>query len=379
VLPRYLAAPFLLPAAQTDVISSARSQGQLIADFLAGSWRGAQAPLDLSSANLELITALLYNSGGTGLAWWRIHESDLTTSPGGELLHQGYRVQALQTPINEERIVRVFRLLRAAAIEPILVKGWAAAQFYPHRTLRTYGDIDLLVRAEQYSRAREVLNREGAETWWVDLHRGLIELSDRSVEGLFERSQTLALNDVQIRVLSHEDHLALLAIHLFKHGAWRPSWLCDIGAMVEALPDDFDESICFGLNKHRAKWIGSGIALAHKLLGADIERTNLNAQLQDLPEWLVRAVLEQWGNLSQPDHLPVTPRPLFAYSVRSPRTLLKGIRERWPDPIVATFNLHGQPNNFPRLPYQLGAFAAGAGRYLIDHLGAAAHAEALRS
>ncbi len=358
--------------------STSRPQGQLVADFLAGSWRATQAPLDMSPSDLERVTTLLYNSGGTGLAWWRIHESDLKTTPCGELLHQGYRLQALQTPINEERIVRAFRLLRGAAIEPILVKGWAAAQFYPHRTLRPYGDIDLVVRPAEYSTAREVLKRDEAGTWWVDLHKGLSELNDRSVDGLFERSHTVTLNDLEIRVLAHEDHLALLAMHLFKHGAWRPSWLCDIAGMVEALPAGFDGNICFGSNKRRAAWIASAIALAHELLGANVERIPLSRQVKDLPEWLVRAVLEQWGSLFQADHLPVQPRPLMAYALRSPRTLIKEIRERWPGPIVATFNLRGQLNNFPRLPYQLGAFAAGAGRYLIDHLGAASQSRALR-
>lgn len=327
----------------------------------------------MSLGDLERVTTLLYNSGGTGLAWWRIHESELKTTPCGELLHQGYRLQALQTPINEERIVRAFRLLRGAAIEPILVKGWAAAQVYPHRTLRPYGDIDLVVRPAEYSTAREVLNQDEAGTWWVDLHQGLTELDDRSVDGLFERSQTVTLNDLEIRVLSHEDHLALLAIHLFKHGAWRPSWLCDIAAMVEALPAGFDGNICFGSNKgqgkHRAAWIASAIALAHKLLGANIERIPSSRRVKNLPEWLVRAVLEQWGNLFQPDHLPVQPRPVFASALRSPRMMWREIWERWPDPIVATFNLRGQLNNFPRLPYQVGAFAVGAGRYLGDHLG----------
>jgi len=351
--------------------SNSRPQGQLVADFLAGSWRDVQAPLEMSLGDLERVTTLLYNSGGTGLAWWRIHETDLKTTPCGELLHQGYRLQALQTPINEERIVRAFQLLRDAAVEPILIKGWAAAQFYPHRTLRPYGDIDLVVRPADYSTAVKVLRQDEAATWWIDLHKGLPELDDRSVDELFERSHTLSLNDVEVRVLSHEDHLALLAIHLLKHGAWRPTWLCDIGAMVELIPAGFDQDICFGSNENRAAWIASAIAMAHQLMGANIERIELPKQVKALPDWLVRAVLEQWGNLFQADHLPVQPRPPLSYALRNPRTLMKEIRERWPDPIVATFNLGGQFNNFPRFPYQLGCFARGAGRYLLDHFGRA--------
>jgi Uncharacterised nucleotidyltransferase len=353
--------------------STSRPQGQLVADFLAGSWRAKQGPLDISPSDLERVTTLLYNSGGTGLGWWRIHESDLKTSPCGELLHQGYRLQALQTPINEQRIVRAYKLLRAAAIEPILVKGWSAARFYPHRTLRPYGDIDLVVRPAEYSTAREVLKRDDAGTWWVDLHKGLPVLDDRSIDGLFERSQLVTLKDIRIRVLSDEDHLALLAIHLFKHSAWRPSWLCDIAAMVEALPAGFDADICFGANKgqgtQRAAWIASAIALTHKLLGANVDKIPQDRQATDLPEWLVDSVLKQWGNLFQVDHPPVQPRPLISYSFQNPKRLFREILARWPDPIVATYNLRGRPNNFPRLPYQIGAFATSAGRYLIDHLG----------
>lgn len=346
-----------------------RLQGQLVADFLAGCWRAKQAPVDNSPSDLERLTTLLYNSGSTGLAWWRIHESDLKTSPCGELLHQGYRLQALQSPINEERIVTAFRLLRDAGVEPILIKGWSAARFYPHRTLRPYGDIDLVVRPREYAAAREVLKRDEAGTWWVDLHKRLLEMDDRSPDELFERSQMVTLKDLPIRILSDEDQLALLALHLFKHGAWRPTWLCDIAAMVEALPVGFDGNICFGSNKRRATWIASAIALAHELLGADLDKVPSRGEGKSLPEWLIESVLKQWGNLFRSDHLPVEPRPFLADSFRNPRTLLKEIRERWPDPIVATFNLRGQINNLPRLPYQLGAFAAGAGRYLIDHLG----------
>ena len=347
--------------------STARLRGQLIADFLAGSWRENQKAPDISLSDLEQVAGLLYNSGGTGLAWWRIHESDLRASSCGELLHQGYRLQALQTPINEDRIVRAFRLLRGAGVEPILVKGWAAARLYPHRTLRSYGDVDLLVGRTHFAGARELLDRDKSATWWVDLHNGLTELDDRSTDELFKRSQVVILGDEEIRVLSDEDHLALLSIHLFKHGAWRPSWLCDIGALSESATAAFDWQTCLGSDKHHSAWIAAAIVLARQLLGANLDHTPVGFKQKQLPEWLVDTVLKQWGNLFQADHLPVRPQRLMAHSLKSPGTILKNICARWPDPIVATFNLRGGPNNFPRLPYQLGAFASQAGRYLIDH------------
>jgi Uncharacterised nucleotidyltransferase len=349
--------------------TASRARGQLVADFLAGSWRPAQTPLDLTAAQFETVVELLYHSGGVGLAWWRIQASDLTSSKAGELIHQAYRLQALQSAVQEERTIQAFRLLRDAGIEPILMKGWAVARHYPQPMLRAYGDIDLLVRPEEYRAARQALGSTELSTWWVDLHRDLSELEERPVEELFERSRAQELHQSAVRVLGPEDSLALLAIHLWKHGAWRPSWLCDISVVVEALPADFDWKICFGSHRRRSAWIGAAIFLAHKLLGTNIERVPLGALVKDVPDWLVDAVLTQWGSLIHRDQLPVQPRPLFASSLSSPRRMIKEIIERWPDPVTATFNLNGRMSNLPRFPYQLGAFALTAGRYFVDNLG----------
>ena len=343
--------------------SFSHSRGQLVANFLAGSWRDKQPALDICVSDLELVTRLLYDSGGAGLAWWRFGESYLKTSACGELLHQGYYMQALQSAINEDRIVTACGLLGAAGIEPILIKGWSIARLYPHPTLRAYGDVDLLVRPSEYRAALEALNP--ADAWWVDLHSELSELEDRPIRELFECSRAVDLQGCKVRVLGPEDNLALLAIHFFKHGAWRPSWLCDIALMIESLPPRFDWNLCFGSNQRQASWIASSIVLAHRLLGAQIDAVPLSARARDIPDWLLDATLKQWGNLHSRDHLPVQPRPPFARSLRSPRNLLKEVRERWPDPITATFNLNGRVVAFPRFPYQIGAFALQAGQYLL--------------
>jgi hypothetical protein len=349
--------------------STSQSRGQLVADFLAGSWRAEQAPVTVSPADLSLLTSWLYNSGSAGLAWWRIHESGLRTEASGELLHQGYRLQALQSAIQEGRIGVAFGLLRDAGIEPILMKGWAAARHYPQRTLRTYGDIDLVVRPADYAAAREVLKQSETPTWWIDLHKGLVELDDVSVDELFERSRIENYQDVQVRILSDEDHLALLAIHFFKHSAWRPSSLCDVAVIVESLPDRFDWNLCMGAGKARREWIASALALSHQLLAANIDVVPPALRLPRLPSWLLDTVLKQWGNLLPEDNsLPGQPRPVFVNSLRNPSTLIREIRERWPDPIIATFNLGGRPNNWPRFPYQLGAFVVRAGQFLFDHM-----------
>src|SRR4029077_10391846 len=103
-------------------------------------------------------------------------ETELKATSSAQVLHQAYRLQTLQSAIHEEKIKTVFRLLRESSIDPILVKGWAAANLYPDRALRPYGDIDLCVRPSDYKTAANLLTGPEATGCWVDLHRGFSEI-----------------------------------------------------------------------------------------------------------------------------------------------------------------------------------------------------------
>ena len=342
-----------------------KHRGDLVSVVLGGAWRRPPATsLSLSKSQLDEVTPLLYGSGAAALGWWRVRDTELGKTSSAEVLHQAYRLLVLQSAIHEEHIKTVFRLLRGHSIEAILVKGWVAAGLYPERALRPYGDIDLCVKTSDWKTASEVLASPEAAGCWTDLHEGFSELNDRTIDQLFERSRLLDLEDVQVRVLSPEDHLALLAIHLLKHGAWRPLWLCDIGAAIESLPSDFDWDICLGHNKRRAGWIACAIGLAHRLLGARIQDLPTAIRNQKLPDWLVHNVLKQWENPFATNQPPMShPLPIME-SLRHPNGIWKAIRARWPNPIIATISVNGKLNGAPRFPYQLGNCVSRLGRFL---------------
>jgi len=343
----------------------AQSRGALVSEILLGSWRASQSPgLDLSEVQLDEVTPLLYGSGAAALGWWRVRYTALHRTPSATVLHQAYRLQSLQAAIHQEKIKKIFRLCRGAGIEPILIKGWAAAGLYPERGLRPYGDIDLVVRPEKYQRAMTVIASPEAQDCWVDLHENISELADRSLGELFDRSQTVRLEEDAIRVLSPEDHLALLAVHLLKHGAWRPLWLCDIGAAVESLPDQFDWELCLGRDRRRAGWITSAIGLAHKLLGARVASPIIADRATRLPAWLPAAVLRQWQQPFATKQSPTKHPVPIASQLRQPSGLWQGLRQRWPDPILATVSVHGQLNGLPRFPYQIANFVLRFGQFL---------------
>jgi hypothetical protein len=341
------------------------SRGRLVSAILAGSWRQSnQPPLGISQAQFDEVAPLLYGCGGAALGWWRIRETSFRETPSGELLRQAFRLQTLFAKIHQSKTAKIVRLLRAAGIESIVIKGWSAARHYPQTGLRPSGDIDVLVRPRDYPAALQVVESNEASDCWVDLHASIFELADRRDEDLFFRSKLIACGDDEVRVLAAEDELALLAVHWLKHGAWRPLSLCDIGLLLESMSDDFDWDLCLGRNKRRINWILSAAGLAHELVDAQISNEEIAARSGKMPDWLVPAVLKQWDTpfaINQPpmNHLA----PMSSY-LRHPRNVFRDLARRWPDPILGTISVNGQFNGLPRFPYQVGNIALRAVKFL---------------
>jgi hypothetical protein len=294
-----------------------KTPGVVIAKVLSGAWREYAAAPHLSKAELSLVAPLIYQSGDAGLAWWRIRTSSLARSPMGRLLHDAYRHLRLAARAHEREIKEVISFLREEGIEPVLVKGWAIARRYPDFGLRPYGDIDLCVRPDQFNKAERMLTRlAGGKGHFVDLHDGfskldLVQVKFRSRRGqtlwdeLFERSRLVDCGAEKVRVLSDEDHLRVLCLHLLRSGAWRLLWLCDVALAVESGGPDFDWGICLGSDLLKADWIACIIGVAHHLLKADLAKTPLAERATNLPRWLIPAVLRQWDRCRNPDSVGI--------------------------------------------------------------------------
>ena len=301
---------------------------------------------------LDAVTPLLCDSGAAGLGWWRIRDTALAQTSSGELLHQAFRFLALQARIQETKIQKVVRALRAAGVEPILMKGWSVARLYPQLALRPYSDIDLLVRPEEHLGAARIAAADELRDCFIDFHPGVFELADRSPDDLLTRSQLVPCGEEEVRVLSNEDHFALLAIHLLKHGAWRPLWLCDLGFLLESMSSEFDWDMCLGKNSRRSNWILSAIGLAHTLLDAAINDEGISGRA-NAPAWLVENVLKNWEAPFAGAHAPYLHRAPIKSYLRRPRGIVSGLIRRWPDPILATISAKGTFGRRRRLRYQI--------------------------
>ena len=341
-------------------------KGSLVAELLSGAWRRSAFPeLQFSEPDLDEVTPLLYDSGTAALAWRRISKTPLGESRSGEVLHQAYRLISLQSEVHEQKIEKLFRLLHEAGVDAMLAKGWATAGLYSERALRPYGDIDICVRSEHLKATEAVINAPEAKDCWVDLHKHFEEIDERTIDELFARSRTVSLGGEQIRILGPEDQLALSCIHLLKHGAWRPLWLCDVGVAIESLSPTFDWELCLGRNRTRAHWIVSAIGLANRLLRAHTEHLPATTKAE-LPQWLIENVVKQWASPFAIDQPPMSHPIPMAKLLRHPSGLLHGLRQRWPNPIIATVSVNGEFNNLPRLPYQMANCFSRIGRLLVN-------------
>jgi hypothetical protein len=339
--------------------------GKLVATVLSGAWRRSPPPLELSADQLNEVAPLLLKSGAGALGWWRIRHSDLRELPVALELRDAYRLHSLHSAMHQSEICRVILLLRASDIEPVLVKGWAVARFYPEMGLRPYGDIDLCFRREQFRAAEQLLERPPGKKLTVDLHDGFAKLDDANPDDLLARSILITIGDLEVRTLGLEDQLRILCTHLLRHSVWRPLWLCDIAAALESLPANFDWECFLGRDPVQADWLACAIGLAHQLLGVDVAQMPVAARATSLPSWLVPHVLKNWSRPFPELYPPLAyTRPLATY-LRDPRGLIRTLRMRWPDPIEATVRLHGPLDESARLPYQLRNLLSRFGKFFL--------------
>jgi hypothetical protein len=309
---------------------------------------------------LDELAPVLHRLGAAALAWARLKDTSYARHPAAASLQEAYRLGTLAAALRRRQIAHVFEVFRAHGVEPILLKGWAAARLYAGEGLRPYADVDLCIRPEQAADGRRA---HGAvtEDCSIDLHLGLHHLDDRPLADVYERSEQVALEGGRVRVLGAEDHLRLLALHMLGHGAWRPVWLADIAAALERRPASFDWARFESGSPRRTQWAATALRLAHRLLGADVEGVPATLVRPPTPGWAMAAILDAWGfdgrRVPQGARLPLG-------HVRGVTSLVSGLWARWPDPLEATVGVGAPINAFPRWPVQLAECIARVIRFL---------------
>jgi Uncharacterised nucleotidyltransferase len=256
----------------------------------------------------------------------------------------------LRARVYEEKIKAAFRYFRENGVEPILIKGWAAAIEYPQKYERFFGDIDLCVAPVDFERSYSLVEAEEGRKLNIDLHCGLRHLDTLVWKDLFENSILIKLDGEEIRVLRPEDHLRVLCVHWLTDGGGEKEKLLDILHILNNHRKDFDWERCFGkISGTRRDWIIKTIGAIKKYYDFDDSDLPFELAVDRLPGWFTKALEDEW--VSETKSVPVH------LTLRNFAEFRKQLKKRFPpNPIQATVDMEGKFDDTPRFYYQIGSF-----------------------
>jgi len=239
-------------------------------------------------------------------------------------LRQRYENNARRNLVFVAELFRVLACLEANGIEAIPYKGPVLAEaVYGDLALREFSDLDVLVRPQDVTRAKQALKtlhyapnlelsameeraylRSGYElTFDGPLGKNLLEIQwaivprffavDFSVEDFFGHAKLVDLGGRKVKTLSPEDLLLTLCVHAAKHAWTRLCWLRDIAAVTQ-------QPLHWELLLERARGLGIqrilavSLVLASRLLGANapdnVGNLGKDAMSNELAEEIARHI-----------------------------------------------------------------------------------------
>ncbi len=290
-------------------------------------------PYLLRKANEHRVTPLLY---------WHLNSTCPEAVPEAvlEQLKNRFRANNLRNLSLTAELLRLLKIFEVRGVPTVPLKGPVlAALTYENLALRSFGDLDILVRKQDVSKARKLLTSSGyrqedplpqsqeaaflksqreyvyshdngtvVELHWAVMPRNYFFFLDP--ENLWERLRQVRLGGENILTFSVEDLLLFLCVHGSKHFWYRLAWICDVSELIRVHETiDWEQLIDCADSLGSKRMLFLGLFLAHDLLGAPVpERVLCLVQSDPKVEMLARQV-QEW---------------LFEDTSSSPEILAKG-------------------------------------------------------
>ncbi len=270
------------------------------------------------------------------------------------------RWSLIRNKASEVRACTAFDIFRHHGIEPILIKGISAGQFYPTSKFRDSVDMDLAVTSADFDQATVIVASPEAKGLAIDLHRELRHLDTLPWSDLFLHSELITFETGTVRVLRPEDHLRVLCVHWLTDGGANKDRLWDIYYLIANRRPDFDwDRFLNTVDTKRRRWLICTIGLAQRFLDLDLTDTPVAEAKIDLPLWMISTVEKEWL-----DDTPL--RGLYA-SMDDRKMFWKQVKKRLPpNPIAATVLVNGSFDAKTRVFYQIGTTLERIGPSIIN-------------
>ena len=204
------------------------------------------------------------------------------------------KFQILSYQLKLRDIENVFEHLEKKGIVPVLIKGAAAAVYYPKPFLRAFSDIDVAVDPEQFEAAKKIILKANFN---VDLHCGLRHLDTLEWKDLILNSKLIKLNKTKVRVLSREDHLRVLCVHWLNDGGADRTRLWDIYFTINYDQPNFKwENFLEKVSQKRKYWLIISIMAAEQFLGLELSQNYFDRKAYEFPHWIKKELENEWKN-----------------------------------------------------------------------------------
>jgi hypothetical protein len=212
-----------------------------------------------------------------------------------QALLDGQRTQNFVSLRMTAELFRILDQFASAGIGALPVKGPVlAVRAYGDPAMRSYGDLDLLVRQHEIRRATELMMAAGYDAavplaaidagkipgqylfskrnsnLLVELHNDFtLRYFPRRLplERWFERQTCVILDSHEVRALCVEDELVLICVHGAKHLWERLMWIADVAALVSRQSNlDWERAGTSAKEAGAERMLYVGLQLSERLL-----------------------------------------------------------------------------------------------------------------
>lgn len=279
------------------------------------------------SVDWDYLLRLAAKHRGTPYLYWHLRTLSpeyVPTNVSQQLRHYFQRNSLRNLSLMGELLKRL-RGFEEHGITAVPYKGPVlAAGIYGSLALREFIDIDILVREQDLTRARELLTSLGyrqemslnqdqeaaflrsqreyvfsgnggavVEIHWAVTPRNYSFPLD--TEDLWERLQEVSLGGATIPTLSPEDLLLILCVHGSKHLWHRLAWVCDVAELVQKYEAmDWTQLIERAGSLGGQRMLFLGLFLANTLLGAALPKKVLQLVGDDRKVEILARQVQEW-------------------------------------------------------------------------------------